>query len=110
MPTSIVAATCPVPECKLLPRDVESLVVELEAYAGQFLSAFARADQYSYACHLAPHPFDSSRPPEHTRRGGLSLVRRTAHHEIDRMASLDRAQRWTWLSVGRGSALDLAQR
>ena len=45
MPMPIVAATCPVPECNLVPRDVESLVVELEAYAGQFLSAFARADQ-----------------------------------------------------------------
>lgn len=45
MPMPIVAATCPVPTCNLVPRDVESLVVELEAYAGQFLSAFARADQ-----------------------------------------------------------------
>ena len=45
MPTPIVAATCPAPTCNLAPRDVESLVVELEAYAGQFLSAFARADQ-----------------------------------------------------------------
>src|SRR5215210_5319228 len=45
MPTPIVAATCPLPECNLVPRDVESLVVELEAYTGLFLSAFARADQ-----------------------------------------------------------------
>jgi SRSO17 transposase len=45
MPTPIVAATCPTPSCNLVPRDVESLVVELEVYAGQFLSAFARADQ-----------------------------------------------------------------
>jgi hypothetical protein len=26
MPTTIVAATCPVPACNLAPRDVESLV------------------------------------------------------------------------------------
>lgn len=45
MPTPIVAATCPTPECNLVPRDVEALVVELEGYAGLFLSAFARADQ-----------------------------------------------------------------
>ena len=45
MPTPIVAATCPTPECNLVPRDVEALVVELEVYAGLFLSAFARADQ-----------------------------------------------------------------
>ena len=45
MPTPLVAATCPTPECNLVPRDVESLVVELAVYAGQFLAAFARADQ-----------------------------------------------------------------
>lgn len=45
MPTPIVAATCPAPDCNLVPRDVEALVVELAVYAGQFLSAFARADQ-----------------------------------------------------------------
>ena len=45
MPTPIVAAPCPPPTCNLVPRDVEALVVEWEVYAGQFLSAFARADQ-----------------------------------------------------------------
>ena len=45
MPTPIVAATCPAPACNLVPRDIEALVVDLQAYAGLFLSAFARTDQ-----------------------------------------------------------------
>ena len=44
MPTPIVAATCPVPACNLAPRDVESLVADLAAYADHFLSAFPRKD------------------------------------------------------------------
>ena len=49
MPTTIVAATCPVPACNLVPRDVESLVADLAAYAEQFLPDFSRADQASWA-------------------------------------------------------------
>jgi len=45
MPTPIVAATCPAPECNLVPRDIEGLVGDLQAYASHFLSAFARTDQ-----------------------------------------------------------------
>ncbi len=41
MPTTIVAATCPVPACNLAPRDVEALV----AHSDHFLSAFPRKDQ-----------------------------------------------------------------
>ena len=67
MPTPIVAATCPVPTCNLVPRDVESLVVELEAYTGLFLSTFARADQASWAHRylqglVSDHPRKSIEP------------------------------------------------
>lgn len=49
MPTTIVAATCPVPACNLAPRDVESLVADLATYIDQFQSAFTRKDQVSWA-------------------------------------------------------------
>ena len=49
MRTPIVAATCPVPPCNLAPRDVESLVPDLAAYADQFLSCFPRKDQGPWA-------------------------------------------------------------
>jgi SRSO17 transposase len=49
MPTTIVAATCPVPACNLAPRDVESLVADLAAYTEQFQSAFTRKDQAPWA-------------------------------------------------------------
>lgn len=45
MPTTIVAATCPVPACNLAPRDVELLVADLAAYADAFLPDFSRKDQ-----------------------------------------------------------------
>jgi len=49
MPTTIVAATCPVPPCNLTPRDVESLVADLRTYADHFLPDFARKDQGPWA-------------------------------------------------------------
>jgi len=49
MPTPIVAATCPLPPCNLAPRDVESLVADLAAYADHFLPDFQRKDQAPWA-------------------------------------------------------------
>lgn len=67
MPTTIVAATCPVPACNLAPRDVESLVADLAAYADHFLSAFPRKDQGPWAHRylqglLSDHPRKSIEP------------------------------------------------
>jgi SRSO17 transposase len=45
MPTTIVAATCPVPPCNLAPRDIESLVADLATYVDHFRPDFARKDQ-----------------------------------------------------------------
>jgi SRSO17 transposase len=45
MPSTIVAATCPAPTCNLAPRDVEALVADLEMYAAQFRTCFAREGQ-----------------------------------------------------------------
>jgi SRSO17 transposase len=49
MPTTIVAATCPVPPCNLAPRDVEALVPDLATYADHFLPDFTRKDQAPWA-------------------------------------------------------------
>jgi hypothetical protein len=49
MPTSIVAATSPLPPCNLAPRDVEALVADLAAYSNQFLPDFSRKDQSVWA-------------------------------------------------------------
>jgi SRSO17 transposase len=49
MPTTIVAATCPLPPCNLAPRDVEALVADLAAYADFFLPDFTRKDQAPWA-------------------------------------------------------------
>src|SRR5947207_4508553 len=67
MPTTIVAATCPVPACNLAPRDVESLVADLAAYADHFLSAFPRKDQGPWAHRylqglVSDHPRKSIEP------------------------------------------------
>lgn len=61
MPTTIVAATCPVPTCNLAPRDVETLVADLAAYTNQFLPCFARADQGQWA-HRYLHGLVSDHP------------------------------------------------
>jgi SRSO17 transposase len=67
MLTTIVAATCPAPTCNLAPRDVEALVPDLAAYAGQFLSCFPRKDQGSWVHRylqglLSDHPRKSIEP------------------------------------------------
>jgi SRSO17 transposase len=64
MPTTIVAATCPVPTCNLAPRDVEALVTDLAAYADSFLS---RKDQARWAHRylqglVSAHPRKSIEP------------------------------------------------
>jgi SRSO17 transposase len=67
MPTPIVAATCPVPACNLVPRDVESLVTDLAAYADVFRPDFSRKDQASWAHRylqglVSAHPRKSIEP------------------------------------------------
>ena len=67
MPTTIVAATCPIPACNLTPRDVESLVEELAAYAAHFTPHFARVDQAKWAHRylqglMSDHPRKSIEP------------------------------------------------
>jgi SRSO17 transposase len=67
MPTTIVAATCPVPACNLAPRDVESLVTDLAAYADAFLPDFSRKDQAPWAYRylqglVSDHPRKSIEP------------------------------------------------
>jgi SRSO17 transposase len=67
MPTTIVTATCPVPACNLVPRDVEALVADLAAYTDHFLSAFTRKDQAPWAHRylqglLSDHPRKSIEP------------------------------------------------
>ena len=67
MPTPIVAATCPVPACNLAPRDVESLITDLAAYADAFLPDFSRKDQAPWAHRylqglVSDHPRKSIEP------------------------------------------------
>ena len=67
MPTTIVAATCPLPACNLAPRDIEALVADLATYAGQFRSAFRRKDQAPWVHRylqglLSDHPRKSIEP------------------------------------------------
>src|SRR5215210_7508026 len=67
MLTTIVAATCPAPTCNLAPRDVEALVPDLAAYAGQFLACFPRKDQGPWAHRylqglVSDHPRKSIEP------------------------------------------------
>jgi hypothetical protein len=45
MPAKIIAQTCPVPECNLLPDHVEQFVKELEAHHRLFAPAFRRPEQ-----------------------------------------------------------------
>lgn len=46
---TIVASTCPLPECNLTVTDIEALLPSLESYVERFKHAFARADQYVWA-------------------------------------------------------------
>lgn len=45
----IVLATCPMPECDLMPRDVHGLLDQLATYHAHFASVFARCDQARWA-------------------------------------------------------------
>jgi SRSO17 transposase len=49
MPTVIVPAACPPPECNLAPRDVEQFVDALAAYHAAFAEAFRRPEQGTWA-------------------------------------------------------------
>jgi len=49
MPTVIVPAPCPPPECNLAPRDVEQFVDALAAYHAYFAPAFRRPEQNTWA-------------------------------------------------------------
>ena len=49
MHTTIVAPTCPLPECNLTVMDVEALLPALEDYLAQFKTCFARSDQHAWA-------------------------------------------------------------
>lgn len=49
MSTTIVASTCPLPTCNLVPRDVEGLLTDLATYIHQFLPDFSRKDQALWA-------------------------------------------------------------
>ena len=67
MPTTIVAATCPLPPCNLAPRDVDALLTDLAAYADLFLPDFARKDQAPWAHRylqglVSDHPRKSIEP------------------------------------------------
>jgi hypothetical protein len=48
MHTTIIAPTCPLPECNLTVMDVEALLPALEGYVQQFASTFARSDQLAW--------------------------------------------------------------
>ena len=49
MLSTIVTPTCPLPPCNLTVADVEALRPALAGYVAQFASAFARADQHTWA-------------------------------------------------------------
>jgi SRSO17 transposase len=51
MHTTIVAPTCPVPECTLTVTDIQALLPALDNYIKHFAPAFARADQFAWARH-----------------------------------------------------------
>jgi SRSO17 transposase len=49
MHSTIVAPTCPLPECNLTVMDIEALLPALENYVEQFKSTFVRSDQLPWA-------------------------------------------------------------
>jgi SRSO17 transposase len=49
MHTTIVASTCPLPQCNLTVTDVEALLPALERYVEHFKRTFARLDQHAWA-------------------------------------------------------------
>lgn len=46
---TIVASTCPLPECNLTVADIEALLPGLERYVEHFKHTFARVDQHAWA-------------------------------------------------------------
>jgi SRSO17 transposase len=91
MPTTIVAATCPVPACNLAPRHVVSVVTDLVAYTDAFLPDLSRKDQAPWAYRylqglVSDHPRKSIEPialalafPIHTLQAFIGTSRwRTA--------------------------------
>ena len=46
---TIVASTCPAPECNLTVADIEALLPNLHTYVEQFKHSFTRADQLAWA-------------------------------------------------------------
>jgi hypothetical protein len=67
MPTTIVAATSPLPPCNLAPRDVEGLLDDLAVYVEQFSSDFACTEQLAWAHRylqglVSDHPRKSIEP------------------------------------------------
>src|SRR5689334_12230470 len=51
MHRTIVASTCPLPECNLTVTDIEALLPLLHRYVEHFLHTFARLDQHAWATH-----------------------------------------------------------
>ena len=49
MHRTIVASTCPLPECNLTVTDIEALLPGLETYVEHFKRTFARLDQHAWA-------------------------------------------------------------
>ncbi len=49
MHNTIVAPTCPLPQCNLTVMDVTALLPALEDYVAQFKTTFARHDQHAWA-------------------------------------------------------------
>ena len=46
---TIVASTCPAPECNLTVADIEALLPDLYRYVEHFKHSFTRADQHAWA-------------------------------------------------------------
>src|SRR5262245_15898354 len=49
MHRTIVASTCPLPECNLTLTDIEALLPDLQRYVEHFKHSFARLDQHAWA-------------------------------------------------------------
>ena len=49
MPYTIVASTCPAPECNLTVADIQALLPDLHRYVEHFKHSFTRADQHAWA-------------------------------------------------------------
>lgn len=49
MHRTIVASTCPLPECNLTVTDIQTLLPALERYVEHFVHTFARLDQHAWA-------------------------------------------------------------